>query len=93
MSKIEQQLQKLTQRFELPPEAIGRESQVILSGTHQLTVEGHRGIRLYGAQRIEVRSLRGCICIDGEGLQVSFLSAERLCIQGSIHALTMEGAK
>ena len=93
MLKIEQQLQKLTQRFELPPEVIGRESQVLLSGTHQLTVEGHRGIRLYGQQRIEVRTLRGCICIDGEGLQVSFLSAERLCIRGSIHAVSLEGAE
>lgn len=92
MLKIEEQLQKLGQRLELPPEALGRESQVLLSGTHQLTVEGHRGIRLYAPQRIEVRTLRGCVCIDGTGLQVSFLSADRLCVRGKIDALTLEGA-
>ena len=55
-------------------------------------MDGHHGIRLYGPQRIEVRCLKGCVCIDGEALQVAFLSSTRLCIRGRINALTLEGA-
>lgn len=92
MFKTGEFLQRMSERLDLPPETIGKESQILLSGNHQVTVEGHHGIRLYGPQRIEVRCLKGCVCIDGEGLQVAFLSSTRLCIRGRILALTLEGA-
>ncbi len=90
MFKTGEFLQKMSQRLDLPPETLGNESQLLLSGRHQLTVEGHRGIRLYSPQRIEVRCRKGCVCVDGAGLQVAFLSATRLCIRGRIQSLTLE---
>ncbi len=93
MSKTGELVKRMTERLDLPPEVVGRESQVLLSGSHQVTVEGHRGIRLYAPERIEVRGLKGAVCIDGAGLQVAFLSAQRLCIRGRIEALTLEGVE
>lgn len=93
MLNIEQKLQKLSQRLELPPEALGHSSQLLLSGTHQLTVEGHRGIALYDTQRIEIRALKGTVILEGTGLQVAYFSAQRLCIRGQIHRLSLEGGE
>lgn len=92
MLKTRELFTRMSERLDLPPEAVGQGSQILLSGNHQVTVEGHHGIRLYEPQRIEVRCKKGCVCIDGEGLQVSHLSSTRLCIRGRIDALTLEGA-
>ena len=92
MLKTRELFTRVSQRLDLPPEAVGQESQILLSGNHQVTVDGHHGIRLYDPRRIEVRCKKGCVCIDGDGLQVSFLSSTRLCIRGRIDALTLEGA-
>ena len=90
MLKIDEHVRRLSQRLDLPPEVLPHESQVLLSGAHQLTVEGHRGIRRYEPERIEIGTARGSVCIEGAGLQVSFLSAERVCIRGRFHTLTLE---
>ena len=92
MLKTRELLTRMQERLDLPPEAVGNESQILLSGNHQVTVDGHHGIRLYDPRRIEVRCKKGCVCIDGDALQVSFLSSSRLCIRGRIDALTLEGA-
>ena len=79
----------IAEKLDLPPETAGT-SQVLVSGRRQVTVEGHRGIRLYGPERIEVRMCQGCACIDGLGLRVCLLNAGRLVIRGRIAALTLE---
>lgn len=93
MYPIDDRLIRLSQRLDLPPEAVGRDSQLLFSGTHQLTVEGHRGIRLYSPERMEIRTLRGCAVVEGQSLQVSFLSTRRLSICGTIRALTLEDGR
>ena len=91
MLKTRELFTRMSERLDLPPETVGNDSQILLSGNHQVTVDGHHGIRLYEPQRIEVRCRKGCVCIDGEALQVSYLSCERVCIRGRIDGLTLEG--
>ena len=45
MFKPEKLLSRLSERLELPGQAVVREPQVLLSGDRQLTVEGHLCIR------------------------------------------------
>lgn len=90
MQTIDERIRRLSQKLDLPPEIQPNEPQVLLSGAHQLTVEGHRGIRRYEPERIEIGTARGSVCIEGTGLQVSFLSAERVCIRGTLRTLTLE---
>lgn len=92
MNKAEALLSRLAEGLDLPPEASGG-PQILLTGQRQVTVEGHRGIRRYSPERIEVRTGQGCAAIDGQNLRVCFLSAERLVIRGRIHALTLEAAQ
>lgn len=93
MIKTGELLARMGQRLDLPPEALGREAQVLLSGNRQLTVDGHRGLRRYGSERIEVRTQHACVCVDGLDLRVSFMNAGRMVIRGRIRALTLEEAE
>ena len=53
-------------------------------------VTGHRGIRLYAPERIEVRTGRLCVCVEGAGLRVALLTREHLVIRGTVRAVTLE---
>ena len=89
MLNIGERFSHIAERLDLPPEAAGGE-QVLVSGGRLVTVEGHRGIRLYGPERIEVRTRQGSAAILGRDLRVCFLSAGRLVIRGSIQSVTLE---
>ncbi len=93
MVSAEKLLARMTERLDLPAETLGREPQVQLSGDRQVTVSGHRGIRLYTPERIEVRTKCLCVCVDGGGLRVARLTREHLVIRGAIRALRLEAQK
>ena len=89
MLNIGERFSHIAEKLDLPPETAGT-SQVLLSGGRQVTVEGHRGIRLYSPERIDVRTCQGCAAIHGQALQVCFMNAGRAVIRGEIHAVTLE---
>ena len=92
MFKSQKLLSRLCERLELPGQAAVGEPQVLLSGDRQLTVEGHRGIRRYGPDRIEVRTARSCVCVDGQGLQITLLNPGCMVIRGKLRSVTLEAA-
>ena len=89
MLNIGERFSRMAERLDLPPQAAGG-AQILVSGGRLVTVEGHRGIRLYGPERIEVRIPGGCAAVLGRALQVCFMSPERLLIRGKIDAVTLE---
>ena len=92
MLNIGERFTDIAEKLALPPETAVT-SQVLLSGNRQVTVEGHRGIRLYSPERIDVRTRQGCAAIHGQKLRVCFLNAGRAVIRGTIHAVTLEEAE
>lgn len=90
MFKPEKLLSRLSERLDLPGQAVVREPQVLLSGDRQLTVEGHRGIRRCEPERIEVRTARACVCVDGQGLRIAMLNAGCMVIRGKLRGVTLE---
>ena len=93
MFKPEKLFARLAERLELPGQAAVVEPQVLLSGDRQLTVEGHRGIRSYGPERIEVRTARACVCVDGRELRVAMLNPDCMVIRGRLRGVTLEAAE
>ena len=91
MSKAAELLTHIAEGLDLPPET-SAEPQLLLTGRRQVSVEGHRGLRRYSPERIEVRTGRGCACIDGRGLRVCFLSPGRLVVRGKISTVSWEDA-
>ena len=90
MDRAEKLLARITERLDLPSEAMGGAPLVQLNGSRQVTVEGHRGIRQYSPERIEVRTVRGCVCIEGRDLHVALLSRDCMVIRGTVRALSLE---
>ena len=89
MSKAAEYLAHIAEGLDLPPEAAA-EPQLLLTGRRQVRVEGHRGLRRYSPERIDVRTCQGCAAIHGQALQVCFMNAGRAVIRGEIHAVTLE---
>ena len=90
MYRAEKLIARVSERLELPAQALGGELQISISADRQVTVEGHRGIRQYSPSRIEVRAGRFCVCVDGAGLQVILMSRASLVIRGTVRAVTLE---
>ena len=95
MLNIAERFSHIAERLELPPEAAGS-PQVLVSGRRLVTVEGHRGIRLYGPERIEVRTRSGCAAVRGRDLQVCFdavLYGFLPCAPAAVNAAVAKEAK
>ena len=93
MYRAENFLARMTEYLDLPAQTVGRETQVLFSGGRQVTVEGHRGVRLYSPERIEVRANRFCVCVEGSGLCVTLLTRAYLVIRGTVRAVILEAAE
>ena len=93
MFKPEKLLSRLSERLDLPGQAVACEPQLLLSGDRQLTVEGHRGIRHYGSERIEVRTACACVCVDGQDLRIAMLNGSIMVIRGKLRGITLEAGE
>ena len=91
MLNIGERFSRMAERLDLPPQAAGG-AQILVSGGRLVTVEGHRGIRLYGPERIEVRTGRGCVCVEGRDLRVTLMNPGCTVIRGKLRCVTLETA-
>lgn len=82
-------LEKITQVFELPGEALGR-SRMILTGNSDLFIENHRGICRYTLTEICVNVPGITVCIGGDGLLLKMLGRENLIIYGVIREIRLQ---
>ena len=78
---------KLSNLFELPPDAVLDLPRYMLAGNTSLLVENHQGILEYGETLIRVATKDGPVNIEGEGLELEELSTEEIMISGRIDAL------
>lgn len=82
-------LEKITQVFELPTEALGR-SRMILTGNSDLFIENHCGICRYTLTEICVMVPGMTVRVGGTGLLLKTLGRENLIIYGVIGEIKLE---
>ncbi|MBR5126283.1 MAG: YabP/YqfC family sporulation protein [Oscillospiraceae bacterium] len=60
-------------------------------GDRRVLIEGHQGVREYGTCRIRVAVKHGCVEIQGEGLELRFMTREQVVVLGRIRNVAVTG--
>ena len=74
----------ITQHDELPKQPL-----LELTGDSRLLVENHKGICVYGKDRICIRVKYGLIEITGEQMELAMISCQKLIVMGMINSVTL----
>lgn len=82
--------QELTERLELPGDALLGEAKLTVTGGRRALVENHRGVLEYGEERIVVSAGRGKLSISGSGLGIGAMNRRELLISGRIQCVEWE---
>lgn len=82
--------QELTERLELPEEALLGATKLTVTGGRRAVVENHRGVLEYGEEWIVVSAGRGKLIINGAGLGIEAMNRRELLVKGRIQSVEWE---
>ena len=90
VKSIKELPQELTERLELPQEALLGAAKLTVTGGRRALVENHRGVLEYGEERIVVSVGRGKLTVSGGGLGIEAMNRRELLIRGRIQSVEWE---
>lgn len=90
VKSIKELPQELTERLELPQEALLGVAKLTVTGGRRALVENHRGVLEYGEERIVVSVGRGKLTVSGGGLGIEAMNRRELLIRGRIQSVEWE---
>ena len=68
----------------VPREALGEMPQIRMLGQGFLELENHKGILAYALQETVIALRRGRLAVRGEGLTISRIDRDVICLEGVI---------
>lgn len=80
--------EQFTNAFDIPKEVILDLPVITLTGNKEIAVENFNGLVEYTRQKIRLNTKSGILVIDGIELEAKNMTAERICIKGSILHIT-----
>ena len=86
-ANVSSMVKGLTAMLALPEELVLNLPLLSLVGGNELSVENHKGIVEYTAERLRINTAAGVLKIDGRRLSIKQLTAERILVRGAIDAV------
>lgn len=84
---MKQQLYRAAEQLSLPSQVFGA-SRVEITGTHQVLLVGHKGIRAYGDTEMIV-DLEDCaVKLQGSGFKIVAMTKQELLVGGAVICVT-----
>lgn len=90
MGKIKANAELLSERLELPADAVAGTAKLTLHGRRHLLIENHKGILKYGETLISVDCGDLKVHVCGDGLNLSAMDKSDMLITGRILSVEME---
>ncbi len=81
--------EKLAEKSGLPKEIVLNYPKLTLIGEGELEVENYKGIIEYSQNRIRLNTFLYVLKIEGEGLELKYVTDECISIRGKITAILM----
>ena len=91
MSQKPSFLRRLSEKIDMPSELLPREGQIILSGSREVSINGHAGVGTYSTEEIRVRLCRGWVVVSGQKLEIARMNPVCVMIRGRISGVSLEG--
>lgn len=82
-------MERLAERADLQGEALPGQPLVEIFGERRVLIEHHNGVIEYGKEKIQVKMRYGCLCISGDGLELSKMNVDQLIICGRIDSVSI----
>lgn len=79
--------------LELPEDVSGSAARLTVLGSSRALVENCRGVEEVGETRMRLRLGGGTLTVEGEGLCLTDVRADAVCICGCLHVLRLPGAE
>lgn len=90
MKTIRGLCEDLTDRLDLPEEALLGTAKLTVTGNRRVLVENHRGILEYGTEQIRISTGRGQLVVRGSELSLSAMNQKELIVCGKLQAVEWE---
>ncbi len=87
MDRKESLLERASQAFELPGDALAGLPRIELLGDRELRMEYHKGILAYGVDEIHISGGKMVVRVKGSGLELKSMNPTQLLITGQILSL------
>lgn len=84
MGERESLLKRASRAFDVPADVLGDVPRLVLVGTEELRMEGHRGILAYGTEEIHISGGKTVVRVKGQGLELRAMAPAELRITGRI---------
>ena len=81
--------EKLTEKSGLPKEIVLNYPKITLIGENELDVENYKGIIEYSQDKIRLNTFLYVLKIEGENLELKYVTDECIAIKGKITAILM----
>lgn len=89
MRRYEKLLEKAIIAADLPGEPTPGQPLVEISGGCRVFIENHCGVTMYGRNEIHIRVTFGIISVCGSGLELVYMSKQKLVISGKIDGISI----
>lgn len=81
---------RISSALDLPPEALGRVSDVTVSELGQICVTNCKGVLCYTPQRVQLRLCRTVLTVTGEDLDLHTYFDGHMTVCGEVCCVTFE---
>lgn len=86
---MRQELFEAAERMNLPSQVMGA-FRVEITGTHQVLLVGHKGIRSYGEREMIVDLDSAAVILQGDGFHIKAMTRQELLISGKIVSIQFQ---
>ena len=83
-------LEKLSERLDLPAEALAGAPRVTLTGSDRVLVENHRGLLNYTETELEIACGHGRVRVRGADLLLRAMDAQMLLVTGRVTGVDVD---
>lgn len=80
-------LKRFAQRLGLPRDMVRDLPYVVMEGNDEMVIDNHKGIAVFTATMMKLRTSQGAITITGEGLRIEGLADGALVLRGQIKSV------
>ena len=75
--------------FDLPADIVAGLPRMEMVGTVRFSMEPHKGLLEYSAERVVVDSVIGNVTVTGNDLTLQYMSREKIAVSGKIKAVAV----
>lgn len=79
--------QSIPEKIGLPAEVLPNAARVTVSGTSEVYIENHAGLKLLSEEAVIIRSRNGSCRIKGSSLELAFMNKGKILVRGLVVAV------